>query len=138
MLRSALPSQNIDIPNLEVLIVQIIDGRLSKPHLTSRNIVDSSKPGLECGMVGSEEFVNPVLTINARISNVGMTRSAAAMARWETANLVWAAHPRHTAAAMIIVALDSMCLLMELLGITLNLRGMVRVVGFGPATGMDV
>ena len=112
--------------------------KLPKPHLMSRNIVDSSKPGLECVMVGLEEFVNPVLIINARISNVGMTRSAAAMARWETANLGWAAHLLHTAAALIIVALDSMCLLMELLGITLNLRGMVRVVGFGPATGMDV
>ena len=134
MLRSALPSQNIDIPNLEVLIVQIIDGRLSKPHLTSRNIVDSSKSGLECGMDGLEEFVNPVLTINARISNVGMTRSAAAMARWETASLGWAAPLLHTAAALIIVALDSMCLLMELLGITLNLKGMVGVVEFGPAT----
>ena len=139
MLRSALPSQNIDIPNLEVLIVQIIDGRvyglkLSKPHLMTRNIVDSSKTGLECGMVGLEEFVNPVLIICARISNVGMTHSAAAMARWETASLGWAAHLRHTAAAMIIVALGSMCLLMELLGITLNLRGMVGVMEFGPAT----
>ena len=85
-------------------------------------------------MVGLEEFVNPVLIIYALISNVGMTHSAAAMARWETASLGWAAHLRHTAAAMIIVALGSTCLQMELLGITLNLRGMVGVVEFGPAT----
>ena len=56
------------------------------------------------------------------------------MARWETASLGWAAPLLHTAAALIIVALDSMCLLMELLGITLNLKGMVGVVEFGPAT----
>ena len=88
-------------------------------------------------MVGLEEFVNPVLIIYALISNVGMTHSAAAMARWETASLGWAAHPRHTAAAMIIVAQASTCLQMELLGIK-NLRGMVGVVEFGPAIGMDV
>ena len=84
-------------------------------------------------MVGLEEFVNPVLIICARISNVGMIHSAAAMARWETANLGWAAPLRHTAAAMIIVAQASTCLQMELLGIK-NLRGMVGVVEFGPAT----
>ena len=84
-------------------------------------------------MVGLEEFVNPVLIINARPSNVGMTRCAAAMGRWETAYLTRAAHPRHTAAAMIIVAPDGMCLQMELLGIK-YLRGMVGVVEFGPAT----
>ena len=84
-------------------------------------------------MDGLEEFVNPVLIINARPSNVGMTLCAAAMGRWETAYLTRAAHPRHTAAAMIIVAQASTCLRMELLGIK-NLRGMVGVVEFGPAT----
>ena len=112
--------------------------KLPKPHLMSRNIVDSSKPGLECGMDGLEEFVNPVLIINARISNVGMTRSAAAMARWETANLGWAAHLLHTAAALIIVALGSSYLQMEDPGIGCNFGGMVLVVEFGPAIGMDV
>jgi len=86
-------------------------------------------------MVGLEEFVNPVLIICAHISNVGMIHSAAAMARWETANLGLAAHPRHTAAAMIIVAQASTCLQMERPGIGFGSRGMVGVVEFGPATG---
>ena len=89
-------------------------------------------------MVGLEEFVNPVLIICARISNVGMTLCAAAMARWETASLGWAAPLHHTAAALIIVAQASTCLQMERPGIGFGSRGMVGVVEFGPATGMDV
>ena len=89
-------------------------------------------------MDGLEEFVNPVLIINARPSNVGMTRCAAAMGRWETAYLTRAAHPRHTAAALIIVAQASTCLQVERPGIGFGSRGMVGVVEFGPATGMDV
>ena len=67
-----------------------------------------------------------------------MTDCAAAMARWETAILGRAVPLRHTAAALIIVALGSSYLQMEHPGIGCNFGGMVLVVEFGPAIGMDV